>query len=234
MKIVSKFSDYYDCIMKIGMDKTIVYNRKEETFPLSGEDMKDLNFSKYTHGNKFEENMFIVGFCGEIYPVASISWEEKCDPYIIKNFTEIYSRTISKYFYSQEDYFNFKNTSKIFKKILPYRIGNIGNRFFNLKNIFEYNWSYLKKYFDKYKTPIFVIRYNDLDRKEEIVINSELRKYEFFKIKDTYTAFQDIQMYISGVLGVGQPELVQIGNKEMIQKKGFNKWSFRKMPEGKK
>jgi hypothetical protein len=56
-----------------------------------------------------------------------------------------------------------------------------------------------------------------------------LSEWEFYKIKDVYTAFQDISMYISGVLGTQSPELIKIDNNTKIHKHGFDvKKSFRK------
>lgn len=232
MRIISKFTDYYDCIMRTGMDKTIVYNRKEETFSIKNSSLEDLSLSTQTY-NKFEEHKFLIGFCGKIYPVVCIAWTESCFPYLIGN-TQFSIRGISKYFYSQQDYLDFFNSSsKEFQKKLQDNVGNIGRLWLRWESIYDHDWSSLCKYFVEYKTPIFIIKRNDAPDKhcEEITINFSLGNFEFYKIKDTYSAFQDISMYISGVLGVGQPELIQIGNKEMIQKKGFDKWSFRKMSE---
>jgi hypothetical protein len=213
--------------MKIGMDKTIVYNRKEEVFLFEEFQKRNLFFSEKTYGD-FTERRFVIGFCGKIYPVICISWEEGCEPYIPKGCSyEVTTRHIGKYFYSQEDYLNFK---KLFKE-LPDRIGTISRDICRYESIYDFDWSFLLKYFSEYKTPIFVIKKNYTEHRDEIIINCALYNFNFMKVKDTFSAFQDIQMYISGVLGVGQPELIQIGNKEMIQKKGFDKFSFRKRPE---
>ena len=48
------------------------------------------------------------------------------------------------------------------------------------------------------------------------------------RIKNSYSAFQDIYMYISGVLGNTEKNMVQISDKDMLYKRGFNKWSFKK------
>ena len=51
---------------------------------------------------------------------------------------------------------------------------------------------------------------------------------------DTFTAFQEIQMYISGVLGTGEKEIIEVEDKYKIPQHGFNKWSFRREPTKKK
>jgi hypothetical protein len=209
----------------MGMDKTIVYNRKEEVFPFvenkSNKWESYLDFSKQINGG-MEQNKFIIGFCGKIYSVVEFSWIDTRKPYIPER--------IVKYFYSQEEYLYFKSISITLQKKLPDKIGNISRSLF--KDISIYDKSKLYKYFDQYKTPIFIIRKADRGYDDDVIeINCQLKPFEFYRIYDPYSAFQEIQMYISGVLGIGQPQLIQIGNKEMIQKKGFDKWSFRKMPE---
>ena len=48
-------------------------------------------------------------------------------------------------------------------------------------------------------------------------------------------AFQEIEMYISGVLGINNKPTVEISDKNKIVGRGFDlKYSFRKDPEKKK
>jgi len=64
-------------------------------------------------------------------------------------------------------------------------------------------------------------------------INPVLKDYEFYKIFDSYQAFQEIQMFISGVLGSKEKDIIMIEDKYKIASHGFDKWSFRKEPEKK-
>ena len=57
---------------------------------------------------------------------------------------------------------------------------------------------------------------------------------EFYKVIDAFTAFQEISMFIGGVLGIGEKEIVEIEDKYKIGQHGFDKWSFRKEPSKKK
>ena len=86
-------------------------------------------------------------------------------------------------------------------------------------------WSKYKNLFIDKKVPLFALT------NEKIILNANLKDYRFAKIKDPFTAFQDIMMYISGVLGVGEPEMVEISNNDMRDKKGFDDWSFKKHPD---
>jgi len=66
--------------------------------------------------------------------------------------------------------------------------------------------------------------------KQYILLNPTLKKYKFYKVVDTYTAFQKISMFISGVLGGTSPPVIEVSNAIKISKHGYDKWSFRKEP----
>ena len=57
-----------------------------------------------------------------------------------------------------------------------------------------------------------------------------LRAYEFMKRLDAFTMFQELSMFIGGVLPGGQSPMVKIADEKVrIHKAGFDpKWSFRK------
>jgi len=65
MLIVSKFHDYYDTAMGMGIDKTCVYNRTTiETLSHS----KRYVFEEYRQGHyMFQLTRYKIGFCGVIY-----------------------------------------------------------------------------------------------------------------------------------------------------------------------
>ena len=94
--------------------------------------------------------------------------------------------------------------------------------------------------FRKYNTPAFVY---DCDWSEDnyggnyrhnFTINPKLKDLQFYKVFDAFTAFQELQMFISGVLGTGEKELIEIEDKYKIGQHGFDKWSFRKEPTKRK
>jgi hypothetical protein len=56
-----------------------------------------------------------------------------------------------------------------------------------------------------------------------------LKKHSFYRVFPTAVAYQEISMYLGGVLGQGNPVIPEISNDDMITSKGFNlKNSFRK------
>ena len=217
MYIISKFHDYYDGVMRTGIDKTIVYNRHEQVIDdviinlpesfhyLMKYDIHD-NIREYIPKHKNLYEVFLIGFCGKPY----IGWR----------------------FYFKEDnnVFNYNFNEKIvydlneLKKYLKFKTynDNIENNINSIKNQDFLN------IFRKYNTPVFVYEHYRCCDNKTLIINPQLKKYQFFKIFDSYGAFQEIQMFISGVLGNKEKEIVEVGEKYKVEQHGFNKWSFRR------
>ena len=63
--------------------------------------------------------------------------------------------------------------------------------------------------------------------KEKLLINPCLSEFEFYRVVDSASAFQSIQSFISGVMGIEEKPMIEIKEKDKIVSKGFNKWSFR-------
>lgn len=64
-----------------------------------------------------------------------------------------------------------------------------------------------------------------------IVYNALLNSHEFFRVFDTYAAFQEIEMFLSN-MAVPQKPMPAVSNELKIHSRGFNQWSFRKPPAG--
>lgn len=58
----------------------------------------------------------------------------------------------------------------------------------------------------------------------------DLRSYEFFKVKDAYTAFQEIASWVGGVLPHNNLPPDVTDDLVKAQKHGYDKFSFRKAP----
>ena len=96
--------------------------------------------------------------------------------------------------------------------------------------------------FREYKVPIFIVRYiypwdapenTDCQRHagNYIILNGELKPHNFVRVFDPYAAFQEISMYLGGVLGTNNPPIPHVSDEDLSAAKGFDKWSFRKEPK---
>jgi hypothetical protein len=236
MYIIGKKSekDYYDGVAgTVGIDKTIVYERK--TIEMNQDQDKDyppefkwgwrvketllkIRGFRLKRKSKYDNvDIFIIGFCGKLY----LGWRfmTKINDYNEFNQDIIYDSDIAKK-ELEESSWQFKSIDEHINYINSYDPIDI---------------------FRKYNTPIFVYddHYNrtfiDSHRdKSKFVVNPILKEYEFYKIFDSFSAFQEIQMFLSGVLGSNEKDIIEVDDKYKIPQHGFDKWSFRKEPEKKK
>jgi hypothetical protein len=244
MLIISKKKDYYDGVVgTMGIDKTIVYDRQIIEF--EDKNIPELFYKKFygLYGMKRDKNhpfykltyhhikkeyqkkyphfsYFIIGFCGKIY----VGWKLYSEG---KNYYNEFNPLITEITYDFD-----------YMKTLSEPKGWIGDNF-------EDDVKYIKNYnaldlFRELKTPVFVYD-NDYDRKSldkywhhdnhKFIVNPLLKNYEFYKIFDTFQTFQEIQMFLSGVLGAGEKEIIEVADKYKITQHGFDyKWSFRREP----
>lgn len=214
MYIISNFKDVYDGVAHTkGIDKTIVYERYSENIPLNNNDLKyyNLNKSHYTSFSYYNTNRinlsfvpFLIGFCGKIYIAATKEMlNEKNEKFI--TYTYDWDEILDMY---KKDNWHSKESIAFLTELK--------------------NSARIQDLFYKYKTPIFrIILNNHSDGK--FTINPCLKEYEFHKFMDVFTIFQEIEMYISGVIGVDTKPIVQISDKHKIIGHGFDfKYSFRK------
>jgi hypothetical protein len=246
MYIIAKKKDYYDGVAgTTGIDKTIVYER--ETIEFEGEDMPKVFRSRgyYTNFRDRENNplyklgnshikkeywktyprhsYFLIGFCGKLYVGFKL--------YGLKD-TEEYNNVNTTITFNQDymiELFESKTYGGYFQD--------------NLNNVYQYDALH---WFRDMRTPCFVydqdfggIDHIDLKHyccnyHSKFIINPLLKDYQFYKVFDAVQAFQEISMFMGGVLGRGEKEIVEVADKYKIAQHGFNKWSFRKEPENKK
>ena len=235
MYIISKFKDYYDGVVgTMGIDKTLVYERKIIEIEDSKKMLKEfrgfrnwndihknhfLNIGQAdTNSKKYENNnFFIIGFCGKLY----LGWkfEYKVNVWNNRKIVEVIKTDII---------YGYKNAKKHLKT-------NFWRS--NLNDDVEYVMKYDPiNMFRELGAPIFIYDSdNRSPRKSDImIINPILKEWEFYKVMDSFAAFQEISMFIGGVLGIDEKEIIEIEDKYRIAKHGFDKWSFRREPSKKK
>jgi len=262
MLIVSKFRDYYDTAMgTTGIDKTCVYNRTpffassnvEETenamlFKLPKQDWSG-GIYKLEYNSRLQDpthplsiTPFIIGFCGKTYV----------------GYNHIYSNgrmgSINYITFSVED---FLKVSPIYdKKLFSGKIFHHEKSLSNVQKLYDvFHGKNNPTLFIKNHTPIFVHDFgSDLSKidlqdrprairsygmgtygnNEFTLFNPCLNDYGFFKLFGSAIAFQEIQMYLQGVLGDAGRDMVQIEDKYRMAAHGIDSTSFRQPAPGNK
>lgn len=227
MYIISKTNDYYDSVGKqYGIDKSVPYIRKKEK--INNKDIsKDFHILEdnieyrleYPSNNHTQWS--IIGFCGKLYVCLRIEGEEKYD-----------YKEEDKFIFSEEIIGKLEEAIAEGKDINNWWVRSYRQVIEQIRSIESKDISNL---FYKYKIPVFVYHlYSRHFGERGLVFNPVLKDYQFYRIKDTFTAFQEIQQYISGVIGVSNMEEKPVDDKYKILAAGFDlKTSFRK-DKGKK
>lgn len=205
--------DYYDCAMSMGIDPNIVFlrNRREcRDVPVEKAGGSLLNYRleamPYTMG--LIHNYAVV-LCGTVYRGAELECEyfwsaDKLRAKIagIKSARlAIRSRQRAKFRMTLDEWFT------------PFDVS-----------------THLREYMIRNKYSI-MLEADPREHWEERVfkINRDgLKEIGFAKAVDPYTAYQELSMWIGGILGGTSPEIVRIkDDKVLAENHGFDRFSFR-------
>ena len=243
MRIISHYKDYYDVVAGQGVDLTRIFTRevqeKKGNFPLDGWNVRhywrtqeDANFPreeiKVYHGKQHrspeshEVRYIYVLFAGKLYggiAVAEIipnsterpmsyywdlaSWTAKAEEIKLSEKSSYTSRS-----YHEK---GWKTEKERCEKILSIK----GDE-------------YLRDWAIDNKISIAVAcGFFEEKREQFYQINPALKTYNFQKVLDPFTAYQELDQWTGGVLGQN-PEPDEVSDLVKIQQHGFTEWSFRK------
>lgn len=226
MRIISSFRDYYDSVQSLGQDD-LVYLREERKV------VAELDFDSV---RSFWDSVIgyrhrIIGFCGRIYSLIIFDPQKLSGSENVPDKYNCY--TIDDIDLCLETYGKKKAKQEYYDRC------GYGRSKSSLRSDFVENFNYFNTsqmqhrfvgYFTQFASPIFTVRRlkgNDV----EFTINAALAKYDFVRVKDVYTAFQDVSMFVGNIATPEKP-IPTIDDKTMASIKGFDKFSFRKEKTG--
>jgi hypothetical protein len=221
MIIRSKFVDYYDYMAKHGVDKTVVYDRNSKVIASESEaTIVQPLLNKNSFRKDFIELMYI-GWCGTFIPIAMSGY-----------YTEYY----------------FSLESIISTRFKPYENHRHYNKYAYEKVVKHFESGFENHdLFKEHKAPLIVLcqadRYSTIDRfapygewdknidnktpGKVLITNPVMEIYKSFK--PPHIAYQEIQSYLSGVLGGLQEYIPEVPDEVRYEGKGFDgKMGFRK------
>lgn len=212
--------DYYDSALSLGIDPTIVMVReKNKNVPVKsvGESLIGTEMRLLPSNDKIERVSIV--FCGKLYRGAiaqhSHSWDKPQTFWSASKLRDFAAEVkngkvgVWRSWYSSrkekaptvEDYFTPVDApEKVRKYMIDHKIAILMQR--------ESHWGNAGDVFEV--NPI------------------GLKQLGFAKALDPYTAFQELSMWIGGILGGTSPEMVRItDDKVLIENHGYDKHSFR-------
>jgi hypothetical protein len=236
MLIQSSFSDYYDGVASSGIDTTVRYHRETSTIKAVSPFYID-HLPTNLYGRHFE---FVSGRYHRALFEASLK-APSCHFSVIGYCgIHIVIAEINKSYYFGEQILDadWSNQKRHRQPTVRQVVADL---------IQKFNGKSDNKLFQQFQVPLFIIpmypymnayayemRHPGLYQ-ATFTLNPNLNELQFYKYKDAYSAFQEIQSYISGVLGVDAKPTIELSDKSKIIKAGFDpKTSFRKGKEPRK
>jgi hypothetical protein len=180
----------------------------------------------------------VAGFCSKIYPILRLSHQRRADtsPDIVLCYTLSEADAFIEGHFKEREIEAYRSNARK-RKFPVYRWarGQTREMFEEFFDTCAAKRTAFSQLFLDSRCPIFVastwweggVR---AARKYRIVYNERLKELEFFRLIDTYTAYQEIQMYFGALAQPNRP-IPEVPDKDMVSIKGFDKWSFRKPPK---
>jgi hypothetical protein len=228
MLILSPFSDYYDGVASSGIDTTIRYHRQTTTIRATSPfytnylptNLMGQHFDFVMNQRRrdlFEVSLKaascyfqVIGFCGTCILSVRLG----------KNY--YFGKSILDIEWSKQKPHGKPTAHQIVTDLIQKFHEKIDHHLFQ-----------------QFQVPVFVVPIEpyistnaQLDPnlyQPLFTLNPNLKELQFPKYKDAYSAFQEIQGYISGILGAADRPTIELSDRSKILKAGFDpKTSFRK------
>lgn len=234
MRIKSNFKDYYDGIQRTILDTNCLYLRETEY-------IEQYDVWRGVRDDKYDITMShcTVGVAGKFYKFVQIGSPMTNYEYFYninsldKGVEKLLSKDRVDYYYNNK--YRWGNPDrKFYKEYLetPYSVG-VNSTKVEGKSGYDI--------FTHFKVPVFTFGIYGMNLEQyisntnyKVVLNPSLKNIQFFKVMDPVTVFQEIYMFLSGVLAGNNPEIPKVSDDDLITAKGFDKWSFRKEPSSMK
>lgn len=244
MLLTGKWRDYYDSVARTtGVDKQVVYHREMRQFDSLPPTFAALERELTSNSSLINSSLLqregrvgprstiatlapmLVGFCGKVYPWYYYEVpKDKADRQVLPEAYTGYS--------DNADFFREQIRSiRAAPSRMPRR-----SRFDRLVERVESKSDWLPL-FNEVEAPVWIMHQRTHRRgRDEIVVtvNPCLEEIEFYRLIDPYTAFQELYQFVGGVLNQPERETVDVSDKQLAEAKGFDKWSFRKLPTKRK
>lgn len=246
MRIVSKFKDYYDSSAGFGVDMSQVFVRKQEAHSLmelaQSPDFslleKELSrtMANIRHLRSESYSPVIVGFCGKLYVGLKAPKITESGEYEYSG-SGMSRSVVQRIYWSPGEFPDEALNKKVDHFSLSLFLRRQHNTVETIADWFEMNKKELVRecsaafaganqvvfFYDPYANEPYAKQV-----KNDIVINPCLQDYGFQRVKDPFSAFQEISMFIGGVLSGPERDTITLCDQDRIVAHGFDDKSFRK------
>lgn len=227
MRIVSKFHDFYDGVMKSSFDPETTYLRYTEEINVEKHEFTTaadlhyfhIEFSSVFFRSVLNSKNYVSGitqtllcFCGQVYPIFHAQIERKSNiataPLWIchsMSWSELKSQITAK-------------TGEVPSESTY----DLPRRAKEATRFMDKGYEDCEKIHIEFNCPVIAFEASSRNG-IKIIKNPCLSDIGFNHLLDPYSTFQEIYMYLSGVLGNKGNPMVELSNVDRLQKAGFDK-----------
>lgn len=249
MRIISKFQDYYDSALAFGHDEHVVFERKETSIHVRERTNENPEYHfmipslgarsarRRWWGNdpianhkgfEFAFYPFTVAFCGKLYRGIDIRYQKigACDDNWTSNCfydAESYTDQLRRYGLDCTEKKSRTYSWEKFPKGSPLCEVEV-------KEYFSTSGADHVSFFAERGCSIAVCHHEEHETGMTVRFDTILKDYKFYRVFDPYTAFQELDMFISGVMTRDGNPMAGISDTDLRDKHGFDKMSFKKAP----
>ena len=242
MKIISKFQDYYDIGIAYGVDEKLRFDRVTMETNTTIDELRSATKIIYRVQEQYYRilcHFNVILFCGKAYPLVYVKRES-----ITRKDKKLFYKLIDEeYCYSIEALDSYITHYHHPIAEIKEEYEKLGHCYWYVGNFKKYVEGHFNKRYDThvslfelYKKPYFYVesRYYKNDKEidciaTDTILLPQLKQYKFAKAVPPMQAFQEISMYL-GQLDLAEDNTVTIEGKYLAQAKGFDCYSFKKMP----
>ncbi len=246
MRIISKFQDYYDIGIAYGVDDKLRFERVTMDTNTKVDKLRSVTRIVYRKQEQYYRilcHFNVILFCGKAYPVVYVRVES-----ITKKNKKFFYKLVDKeYCYSTEDVDAYIGQYNKSLEEINDTYEKLGYSCYYASNFKKYVQGHFEKKFDAYvalfelyKKPYFYVESRYFKNEKGIdcistdtILLPQLKQYKFSKVLAPMQAFQEISMFL-GQLNLAEDNTVTIEDKYLAQGKGFDCYSFKKMPSKKR
>jgi hypothetical protein len=244
MRIISQFHDYYDGCMAHGFDPKCIYKRDikefegEKVFPAPIFLKDRLQASRPNswkerrlHWSNKQYHHGMIWFCGHVYPYIELNGPLKSSE-VCATHEAIYCYDVNQVedaimcYGTKEEKSVFELRGRSFRHRKGRTMKELFQQFF-MNNSIPAGFSREEVVSTLCKLGVPCLKL-DMPYRPTIIFNPKSTDVQFYRVMNTFTAYQELSMFISGVMGGQAPPMVPISDKVRLEKHGFDEWSFRK------
>jgi len=248
MRIISDFKDFYDTALAMGADSRVAFIRHSQSFDELPEEWEPMRPGASGHAGirvgewEISIRPLVIAFCGVIYHGVGVESQKAMGP----------PDCHESFFYRYEDYATWcaeqgapltpwprRHTWKHHhwrtepyheKKRLSLRHIEPARAWFEDMNPTQYRDLFVER-----KVPVATCvgkpgQYASHNAMVLLEINGSLANYQFYRVFGAYEAYQELSMFMAGVLSGEDGPMAGIDDDSLRREKGFDCHSFRKAP----